>query len=58
MTADRDRLPPKVIDQRVRQTRDFVAEQARRRGESEAVARQQGNYAAERAHQTLRERSK
>lgn len=41
------RPSPKQITERVRQSQAFVAEQARRRGETEATARRQGEQAAE-----------
>lgn len=52
------KITQKLADQRVRQSREFCAEQARRRGESEAASKRQGDYAAEAAFRQLKERIK
>ncbi len=46
---------PKEIDRRIAKASAFAAEQARRRGEGEVAARQQGAHAAEATFRQLKE---
>lgn len=51
------RAPPKLVEQRIRDAREFASEQARRRGNTDTSAKRHGRDAAEATFEQLKRRT-